>query len=70
MKKAMKFDNQIEEARKDKNMSQEELASKVNVSVQTIKSIENGKYRPSMALSFAIASLLNKEVADIFSSVE
>lgn len=48
------------------NITQAELADKVNVSRQTINSIEIGKYVPSTILAFKIASIFNKKVDDIF----
>lgn len=67
MKRTVKSKNNLQETRSNTNMTQEELAEKVNVSIQTIQSIEKGKYKPSDSLAFSIASSLNKEVADIFS---
>lgn len=49
------------------NLTQAELAEKVNVSRQTINSIEIGKYVPSTVLAFKIASVFNKPVDDLFS---
>ena len=48
------------------NLTQAELADKVNVSRQTVHSIEIGKYVPSTVLAFKIASIFNKKVDDIF----
>lgn len=66
MKKAMKNKNNLQEARTSKELTQEELANKVNVSIQTIQSIEKGKYKPSDSLALNIARSLDKEVTDIF----
>jgi putative transcriptional regulator len=52
------------------NLTQGELAEKVNVSRQTINSIEIGKYVPSTVLAFKIAAVFNKPVDDIFSLEE
>lgn len=62
-----KSTNNLQETRSSNNISQKELAEKVNVSIQTIQSIEKGKYKPSDSLAFNIANSLNKEVTDIFS---
>lgn len=65
MKKPIK--NNLQEIRNNHNMTQEELANQVDVSIQTIQSIEKGKYKPSDSLALNIAHSLNKEVAEIFS---
>ncbi|MGX7202798.1 helix-turn-helix transcriptional regulator [Enterococcus plantarum] len=65
MKKLIK--NNLHEIRSSTNITQEELAQKVDVSIQTIQSIEKGKYKPSDSLALNIANSLNKEVSDIFS---
>nr|WP_034860314.1 helix-turn-helix transcriptional regulator [Enterococcus caccae] len=59
--------NNLQEIRSNTNMTQEDLANQVDVSIQTIQSIEKGKYKPSDSLAFNIARSLNKEVTDIFS---
>lgn len=66
MKKNIKASNSLAEKRTDKKMTQEELANKVNVSIQTIQSTEKGKYKPSISLAFAIASLLDEKVDSVF----
>lgn len=55
----------VERAKHD--MTQAELAMKVNVSRQTINSIEIGKYTPSTQPALKIASIFNVRVDDIFS---
>ncbi|MEI5993272.1 helix-turn-helix transcriptional regulator [Candidatus Enterococcus mansonii] len=62
----MKNENKVQEVRSQKNISQKELADRVNVSIQTIQSIEKGKYKPSDSLALNIASSLDKQVTDIF----
>lgn len=47
-------------------MTQEELADKLMVSRQTINSLENGKYNPSILLAFKIAKLFELNIEDIF----
>lgn len=54
------------ELRKQKGYSQDSLATKLNVSRQTIISIEKGKYNPSLPLALIIAKIFNKPVEDIF----
>jgi len=48
-------------------ISQEELATGVKVSRQTINAIENGRFNPSITLALQIAKYFNKKVDDIFS---
>jgi putative transcriptional regulator len=47
-------------------MSQEELGSALNVSRQTINSIENGRYLPSLPLALALARRFNSTVEEMF----
>ncbi|MBO0445265.1 MULTISPECIES: helix-turn-helix transcriptional regulator [Enterococcus] len=67
MKKTIKNKNNLQETRTSQELTQEELANKVNVSIQTIQSIEKGKYKPSDSLALNIATSLGKKVTDIFS---
>ncbi|HEY0054291.1 MAG TPA: helix-turn-helix transcriptional regulator [Pedobacter sp.] len=58
--------NSIKVERAKKNITQAELAEKVNVSRQTINSIEIGKFIPSTLLSLKIASFFDTTVDEIF----
>ncbi|MAY03845.1 MAG: transcriptional regulator [Gammaproteobacteria bacterium] len=58
--------NRLKELRSEKKLSQENLASLVNVSRQTIISIEKGKYSPSLPLAFKLAEVLQVQIEDIF----
>ena len=58
--------NKVEKLRKEKGLSQESLASILNVSRQTVSSIETGKYNPSLELAFKIANYFKKTIEDIF----
>ncbi|MFA6801736.1 MAG: helix-turn-helix transcriptional regulator [Acholeplasmataceae bacterium] len=58
--------NILEQLRKDKNLSQEDLANVLLVSRQTIISLEKGKYNPSIVLAFKIANYFNTKIEDIF----
>ena len=49
--------NRLKELREAHGISQEELASVLEVSRQTIGSLENGRYNPSILLAFRIASI-------------
>ena len=62
----MNIGEKIYNLRKKKNMSQEDLASVLNVSRQTISSIETGKYNPSLELAFAISDFFGKRIEEIF----
>ena len=61
-----KLKNRIEEIRKDHGITQEELASRLEVSRQTIGSLENGRYNPSILLAFKISKLFNMSIEEIF----
>lgn len=58
--------NKLEELRKQNQLTQEQLAEKLQVSRQTIHSIESQKYLPSITLAFKIARLFNLSIEDIF----
>ncbi len=58
--------NRLEELRKQKGIKQEELAAKLEVSRQTIGSLENGRYNPSIQLAFKIARYFNMSIEEIF----
>jgi putative transcriptional regulator len=62
--------NNIRVERAIKNITQAELAEKVNVSRQTINTIESNKYVPSAILAFKIARVFGKSVEEIFSLEE
>ena len=54
------------ELRKQKGIKQEDLAAALEVSRQTIGSLENGRYNPSILLAFKIARYFNMYIEDIF----
>ena len=58
--------NRLKAARAEAGLSQAELAGLVGVSRQTIISLENGKYNPSILLAHAIARLFGTQIEDIF----
>ncbi|MFQ7302307.1 MAG: helix-turn-helix transcriptional regulator [Beduini sp.] len=58
--------NRLEEIRKERGLKQEELANALEVSRQTIGSLENGRYNPSIILAFKIAHYFNMRIEDIF----
>lgn len=58
--------NRLEEIRKEKQITQEELATVLEVSRQTISSLEKGGYNPSIMLAFKIARYFDMSIEDIF----
>lgn len=58
--------NRLEEIRKERGIRQEELARVLEVSRQTIGSLENGRYNPSILLAFKIARYFGMAIEDIF----
>lgn len=58
--------NRLEEIRKLNGITQEELASILEVSRQTIGSLENGRYNPSIILAFKISKYFGLTIEDIF----
>ena len=58
--------NRLEELRKERGINQEELASVLKVLRQTIGSLENGRYNPSILLAFRIARYFNMSIEEIF----
>lgn len=58
--------NRLEEIRKQRGIRQEELATALEVSRQTISSLENGRYNPSIILSFKIARYFSMSIEEIF----
>ena len=60
--------NRLEQLRKQRGISQEELADALQVSRQTVGSLENGRYNPSILLAFKIARYFGMAIEDIFIS--
>lgn len=58
--------NRLEEIRKERGIKQEELAAALEVSRQTIGSLENGRYNPSIIFAFKLARYFNMSIEDIF----
>lgn len=58
--------NRLEEIRKKTRINQEELAASLEVSRQTIGSLENGRYNPSITLAFKIARFFDMSIEEIF----
>lgn len=58
--------NRLEELRRARGLRQEELADALEVSRQTIGSLENGRYNPSILLAFKIARYFGMSIEEIF----
>lgn len=58
--------NKLEEIRKERGITQEYLAKILEVSRQTVGSLENGRYNPSIILAFKIARYFKMSIEDIF----
>ena len=60
------MENQIRALRKERGISQEDLARRCGVSRQTINAIENNKYDPTLSLAFRLAQVLGLTVDALF----
>ncbi len=58
--------NRLEALRKQRGINQEELALALEVSRQTVGSLENGRYNPSILLAFKIARFFEMPIEEIF----
>ena len=66
IKGVMPVKNRLEELRKAHGLRQEELADVLEVSRQSIGSLENGRYNPSILLAFKIARYFGMSIEEIF----
>ena len=64
------MENRLEELRKQHGITQEELADILSVSRQTIGSLENGRYNPSILLAFKLANYFHVTIEGIFMNPE
>ena len=62
----MHLQNKIQELRKERRITQNELADAVEVTRQTIISLESGKYKASLVLAHKIAQYFDLTIEDIF----
>jgi putative transcriptional regulator len=62
--------NNLKVLRAIKNISQDDLAKKIEVSRQTINAMEKGKYAPSTILALKLARFFEKTVDEIFTLEE
>lgn len=58
--------NRIRVLRAERNWTQADLAERLDVSRNSVNSIENGKYDPSLPLAFRIADVFGLRIEDIF----
>lgn len=58
--------NRIEEIRKARDVNQEELAKALGVSRQTISSLENGRYNPSIELAYKLSKYFGMMIEEVF----
>jgi putative transcriptional regulator len=66
MRRWNEMKNRLEELRKQNDIRQEDLAAALEVSRQTIGSLENGRYNPSIILAFKIARYFDMSIEEIF----
>lgn len=58
--------SRIKEKRKTLHLTQEDMAKRLHVSRQTIISLENGRYNPSLILAHKIAQLFHCSIEEVF----
>ena len=66
MKNELVLRNKLKEVRKEKNISQQELADMVGVSRNTISSLETGQYEPTAKLALVLAVALDMKFEELF----
>ena len=62
----MEIQNQVKKYRKEQDITQAQLAKKLDVSRQTVNAIETGKYDPSLELALKTAEFFDVKVEEIF----
>ena len=66
MNDELKLQNRLKEVRLEKNLSQSQLAEMVDVSRNTISSIETGQFNPTAKLALILCIALDKKFEDLF----
>ena len=59
--------NRVGELRQSRGLTQEELATRLNVTRQTIISLEKNRYIPSLEMAFKVVMLFGKSIEEVFS---
>jgi len=62
----MSLKNIVQQLREERKLLQRDLAEKLDVSRQTIISIENGRYNPSLELAFKLSKIFERPIEKIF----
>jgi putative transcriptional regulator len=60
------MENRVRQLRTDRGLSQAKLAAALSVSRQTINSIEQGRYTPSLPLAMRLARYFDRKVEEVF----
>lgn len=60
------INNLVKEYRKERKMTQRQLAKQVGVTERTIISVEKGKYKPSIVLAYKLAQVFKTNIEDLF----
>ncbi|KMS55442.1 Cro/Cl family transcriptional regulator [Novosphingobium barchaimii LL02] len=60
------MNNRLKVLRAERGWSQQDLATRLEVSRQSVNAIETGRYDPSLPLAFRIADLFGMAIEDIF----
>lgn len=58
--------NRVADLRRDRAITQDQLAAAIAVTRQTISSIENGRYNPSIVLAFKLSRFLGVSIEELF----
>jgi len=66
MKTELVLKNKLKEVRKEKNISQQDLADMVGVSRNTISSLETGQYEPTAKLAYVLCVALDMKFEELF----
>jgi putative transcriptional regulator len=61
-----KFNSNLKKYRQLKELTQQELANKVNVRRETVARLENAKYNPSLELAVRISKVLDTPIEELF----
>lgn len=64
------INNRVFQLRREKNVTQENLASALGISRQTVIAIEKGNYVPSLLLGLKVAKFFNKSVEEVFMYID